>query len=180
MLIDEFLPTYDVRERHQIVVAAPLNDVYATTRALDLSRATLTRWLFRLRGIPTPSRFSLDDFLRLRFTLLGEKPGEELLLGLVGQFWRPSGGLRRLNREGYRDFAESGYAKAAWNFSLEEERAERVRLATETRVLCMDEASRRRFRAYWLVVGRFSSLIRREMLRSIKLSAEGVSQRQAA
>jgi hypothetical protein len=176
MLIDDFLPTYDVRERHRIKVYAPIEKVYAAVRQLDLSRARLSMLLFRLRGIPAgitaPSCFNLDDFLKMRFILLGEKPGEELLLGLAGRFWKPSGELRCLDVEGFRSFNEQGYAKAAWNFSLSEQPNSSILLETETRVYCLDDASRIRFRLYWLLVGAFSGLIRREILQAVKRSAE--------
>jgi hypothetical protein len=47
----------------------------------------------------------------------------------------------------------------------------RSRLSTETRVLPLDGMSRRLFRAYWLVVGPFSALIRRRWLRAIAAGA---------
>jgi len=172
MLIDDFLPQYDVCERHQIKVYAPVDEVYIAVRRLDISQATLSMFLFRLRGLSTPSCFTLDDFLKMRFILLGERPNDELLLGLVGRFWTPSGGLRRLDIEGYRNFNEKGYAKAAWNFSLSKLSDGSVLLGTETRVYCTDEVSRKRFKLYWLLVGRFSGLIRREILRNIKRNAE--------
>ncbi len=87
MLIDDFLPRYDVRERHRTKVNASVDEVYAAVRQLDISQAKLTQWLFRLRGIPASSNFNLDNFLKMRFILLGERPNEELLLGLVGRFW---------------------------------------------------------------------------------------------
>lgn len=176
MLIDDFLPSYDVRERHQVAVRAPVVDVYAAIRRLDIGRAKLSMLLFRLRGLPAgvsaPPRFTLDDFLKMRFIILGERPNEELLLGLVGRFWTPSGGLLRLDAEGFRDFSEPGYAKAAWNFTVAEQLSGAALLRTETRVYCLDDSSRRRFRLYWLFVGAFSGLIRREVLRSVKRSAE--------
>ena len=176
MLIDQFLPNYDVRERHQTKVDAPIDKVYAAVRQLDISHAKLSMFLFRLRGIPAglpaPSCFTLDDFLKMRFILLGEKSNEELLLGLVGRFWTPSGELRRLDVEGFRNFNEQGYAKAAWNFSLSERPDSSVLLETETRVYCLDEASRRKFQLYWLFIGAFSGLIRREVLQAVKRNAE--------
>jgi hypothetical protein len=135
-------------------------------------------FLMWLRGIPASgggaalSCFNLDDFLRMRFILLGEKPNEELLLGLVGRFWKPSGELRRLDALGFRNFSEPGFAKAAWNFSLSEQAAGTVLLETETRVYCLDEASRRRFQLYWMVIGGFSGLIRRDILQAVKRNAE--------
>ena len=104
----------------------------------------------------------------------GERPGEELLLGVVGRFWRPTGDLVHLTADEVRAFDRPGYAVGAWDFTLAEE-GDAVRLATETRVRCTDEASRRSFRRYWTVVGPFSALIRREMLRSIRRAAESAS-----
>lgn len=183
MLIDDFLPHYDVRERHRVRVRAPLGEVYSAVRELDLREARLSMLLFRLRGFPAgktaPRCFKLDDFLKMRFILLGERVNKELLLGLVGRFWTPSGELRRLEAPGFRGFNEPGYAKAVWNFSLAELSDKTVRLETETRVLCLDEGSRRRFRLYWLLVGTFSGLIRKEILQAIKQSAEKAQSRAA-
>jgi hypothetical protein len=177
MLIDDFLSSYDVCERHQIIVHAPLDKVYAAVRHLDISQAKLSMFLFRLRGIPaglsTPSCFTLEDFQKMGFILLDERPNEELLLGLVGRFWTPSGELRRVDSSGFRNFNEPGYAKAAWNFTLAKQPDASVLLATETRVYCLDKWSRRQFRLYWLLIGAFSGLIRREILRAIKRKAEG-------
>lgn len=49
-----------------------------------------------------------------------------------------------------------------------------LRGATETRVQCLDTASRRSFRRYWRVVGPFSGLIRWVMLRAVREAAVGV------
>lgn len=62
----------------------------------------------------------------------------------------------------FRVFAEPGYAKMALNFAFDGDT-----LSTETRVLLTDEASRRAFRRYWLVIRPFSGLIRRLWLRGI-------------
>ncbi|MEP6920754.1 MAG: hypothetical protein ABI967_06490 [bacterium] len=172
MLIDDTLPTYDVREQHEIRVRAPREKVYAEIRKLDLRGARLTMCLMRLRGMPVQGNFTLDDFLKMRFILLGETPNEELLLGLVGRFWTVAGGLCRLTAEEYRNFHEPGFAKAAWNFSVSDLPDHSTLLATETRVLCLDEVSRKRFKLYWLFVGSFSGLLRRDILKTIKRNAE--------
>ncbi|HYY57514.1 MAG TPA: hypothetical protein VE842_09280 [Pyrinomonadaceae bacterium] len=180
MLIDDFLPVYDVTERHQVlIVSGSVDEVYAAVRRLDISSARITPWLFRLRGMQTPPALTLDQLLKRRFILLGEKVNEELLLGVVGKFWTLCGDLRRLDVEGYRGFSEEGYAKAAWNFSLAQRSADRVLLRTETRVRCTDARSRRRFRLYWSLIGPFSGLIRIEMLREIKRQVESKRARAA-
>lgn len=50
MLIDEFMPSFDVAERHGIVVRAPAERAYAAIRSVDLSRSLLVRSLFALRA----------------------------------------------------------------------------------------------------------------------------------
>lgn len=180
-LIDEALPAYDVAERHATDVAAPPERVWAAGRALDLRGSPLIRVLFALRSLPGlfsrrragGAGLGLDraGLERSGFVVLGERENEELLLGLVGRFWTPTGGIVRVGAGEWRDWERPGYAKAAWNFTLAPLPDGRTRLVTETRVRCTDEASRRSFLRYWRVVGPFSGLIRREMLRGIRKSA---------
>lgn len=176
MLIDEFLPHFDVTERHALDVSAPVERVFDALLGFDMSRSAIIRVLFRLRGLPShPRALTLDGLLRQGFILLGERPPSELLLGLVGQFWRPTGGIARLDANKFQSFELPGYAKAAWNFALAERPDGITYLTTETRVQCLDQASRRRFRLYWSIVGPFSGLVRRQMLQGIKRKAEAAS-----
>jgi hypothetical protein len=46
-------------------------------------------------------------------------------------------------------------------------RSDGARLTTETRVAAVDDAARRSFRVYWLVVGPFSAVIRKRWLAAI-------------
>ena len=186
-LIDEFLPAYDVAERHQVEVSARIERVYDAVRSLNLGGSGVVRMLFWLRELPAlflrPSSrgaagrlgLTLDALLNSGFVLLGERPNEELALGLVGRFWTPSGDIQRLTLKGFRDFQRRGYAKAVWTFSLSGRADGTTLLATETRVLCLDATSGKRFLPYWSFVGPFSGLIRRQILQSIKRQAEGSS-----
>ena len=105
--------------------------------------------------------------------LLGERPGTELALGLVGRFWTATGQILRLDAEGVRTFDEPGYAKAVWDFRLAAQPDGTTRLSTETRVRCLDAPSRRRFRLYWRVIRPFSGLIRIALLRAVAREATG-------
>ena len=189
-LLDALLPAYDAAERHSTDVHAPPARVYAAVRALDVRGSALIRALFLLRSLPAlvthPRRvwsarrdgnpglgLTLDGLLRSGFVLLGERPEREIVLGLVGQFWRPAGGIVRVTAEEWTAWERPGYAKAAWSFTLAPGPEGAVRLATETRVRCTDAESRRKFLRYWRVVGPFSGLVRREMLRGIRGAAEG-------
>jgi len=174
MQIDVFAPRYDVAERYQIVVHAPPKRVCDAVRSLDLSRSPVARALLRLRGMPEKC-LTLDGLLRTGFIILAEVPDKELVLGLVGRFWSLAGDLQSLDAVGFRSFDRSGYAKATWSFSLEPQEENLTRLITETRVVCLDSASRRMFRFYWLLIKPFSGLIRREALRAVKRAAEQAS-----
>jgi hypothetical protein len=116
---------------------------------------------------------NIEGLLSGGFVVLDETFGEELLLGLIGKVWTPSGKIVRVSSEEYRRFSRPGYAKVVWCFLLREISPTMVRLSTETRVLCTDAGSSRRFRLYWLLVRVFSGLIRKEMLRVVKKTVEG-------
>ena len=166
MLIDEALGSWDHAALRRRVVAAPAADVYTAIRGLDLRRSWTIRLLFTLRGMQTRS-LRLLDLAGRGFILLAERPGEELLLGLVARPWTLRGGIREMQAGEFHSFAEEGYAKIAWNFRVEPLDARRSRLSTETRIACTDARSRKRFSRYWSVVGPFSGWTRREMLRLI-------------
>ena len=183
MLIDEWMPVWDAVERHETRIRAPRERVWQAVRTLDFTRSPVIRALFALRSLPglvagrrreRALGSTLDALLRNGFVLLDERAGEELLLGVVGRFWRPTGDLVRLTANEVRAFDRPGHTVATWDFTLADDGGA-VRLATETRVRCTDLASRRSFGRYWRVVGPFSALIRREMLRSIRRAAESGS-----
>ena len=178
-LVDGILPRYDVVERHATTIAASPDIAYRCVRGLDAGRLPLTTMLMAVRGVPyvltgrmRPSRhLTFDDLIALGFVILADDPPWEIVLGAVGRFWRPTSGIVRISPAEFGDFAEPGHARAAWNFRIDRRRGGCV-LSTETRVDCVDGAARWRFRGYWVVVGPFSGLIRREMLRLIRQDAE--------
>ena len=50
-LLDQFMPAYDVVERHRIRVSAPVAAVFAAAREQDLQQSGLVRAIFRTREI---------------------------------------------------------------------------------------------------------------------------------
>ena len=172
MLIDEFLPVWDEREKHSININAPIEAVWNERQRIDLRKTCLTRFLFKIRGLQAKDEITLDELSRTGFVILGVEPKKEILLGLTGKFWLPDGGLIRVEREDFVNFNKTDYAKAVWNFSLSESENGTVNLQTETRIFCTDAVSRLKFRFYWFFIGAFSGLIRREMLYAVKQTAE--------
>lgn len=171
------MPRYDLSERHRVIVGAAPEATYEAARHVDLGRSTTVRLLFAFRGLlrwfggrpSTP--MTLDGFLSGGFVLLAEDPGREVVLGVVGRFWRPRGDVVRLEPGDFTRFRRPGYAKAAWRISVRGEGAITL-LATETRVAATDAGARRRLRAYWTLIRPFSGWIRRRMLALAKAEAE--------
>jgi hypothetical protein len=189
VLLDDCLPEFDVRTSFAARVAASPERVYACLWTADFNHWGVTRVLYELRTLPamavapreTWSRFreevgrrhfTLQDMLADGFTLLGERPPEELVIGTVGRFWRARGELLTTSPARVHDRAPPGTAKAAWNFAVSRRTDGATDLRTETRVLCADVATRRRFRTYWTLIGPFSGLIRRELLAAVRSAAE--------
>jgi hypothetical protein len=180
VLIDRFLPKYDVVEHHETVVNAPVGTTYRAVRDFDLARSPVVLALLALRGLPslfrgaaTPSlRIGLDEIVRTGFVVLADEPNREIVLGVVGKFWQPSSGIHRIEAGEFTGFDTPGFAKSAWNFFVSERTSGGSTVVTETRVLCTDEDARRKFKLYWRLVGPYSALIRRVMLGRIKRDAE--------
>ncbi|MGH9668719.1 MAG: hypothetical protein ACRD3A_01220 [Terriglobales bacterium] len=180
MKLDELMPRADVAARYETRVKASLESTREALRSADFSRMPLTRVLMGLRKLGWPRRKAAqapsqeERLLAAGFISIPTGSENEVLLGVAGRFWRPdSGTLCGLTAEEIIAFERDGFAKAMWNFTVERESDSVTRLATETRVLAYGSSARRKFRAYWLLVGPFSGLIRKEMLRLVKRRAEG-------
>jgi hypothetical protein len=196
MLLDDYLPEFDVRTIYATRIAASPARVYASLWTANFDHWGVTRALYAVRTLPSfparpretwrrfrdelfRQRFTLDGMLSEGFTLLEERPGEELVLGTVGRFWRARGELCATSPTRFRAPAPSGTAKAVWNFEVGMRVDGTTELRTETRVLCADAATRRRFRAYWMLIKPFSGLIRQEILAAVRSEAESGQSRSA-
>jgi hypothetical protein len=122
------------------------------------------------RALRLDPRPIVEQFERAGFKRLAQTE-DELVLGAVGRFWRPAGNLRRVQAEGFAEFAEPGWAKAAVNFHVTRVHG-RTRLSTETRIAATDDVARRRFRRYWRIIYPGSAVIRLAWLRAIRRRAE--------
>jgi hypothetical protein len=171
LLIDNYLPNYDVTARYGIDVHAPLPRVYETARSLDLRGSRIIRLLFRLRGLPE-ANLTLEGMAQWGFILLADEPEREIVHGLIGRFWVRSPQIRPVPAGDFVRIQPPGMAKAVMNLAFSPLEDGTVRVTTETRISCPDESSRRSFRRYWRLIGPFSGLIRKEWLRLIKKQTE--------
>lgn len=162
-------------------VAAAPDAAWEAVRTTDLLRSRTIRLLFALRGLGGAltrraplGPVTLDDLTRVGFVLLEERPPQEVVLGIAGRFWTPSGRIVRLDPDAFVRFEREGDAKAVWSFRVVPS-GSGSRVLTETRVKVYGvraRRARRLFRLYWLVVKPFSALIRRRVLASIREAAE--------
>lgn len=168
MLIDSLLPHFDFHERHSILVRAAPERAYDSILSADLTGSGVVRLLLLLRGLGRKPQRTTLRFAK-SFSVAAEERPREIVLGIEGPFWKPA-----CRPHGISDFSRPvppDAARAAWNFLVEREDDTRVRVTTETRILCGENA-RRRFGLYWIFIRPGSGLIRRMMLRAIRREAE--------
>lgn len=190
MLIDDYLPRYDVRERHRTRVAASPEVTYAALHTADLRSSLIVRALLLARALPGALARGRAGVRALRargttpltlaaleatgFRVLAAAPPTEIVLGLEGRFWRVRDGAP--HAPAAPDFwtraPAPGTARGVWSFHLAARPDGTTELTTETRVRCADAGARRRFLPYWYLIRPGSGIIRRAMLRAIRRSAE--------
>jgi hypothetical protein len=185
MLIDSFAPNPDAVESHSITIAASPDVVYRALWTTDfgspvikllLGLRSLPGYVARgFRSFPRSQRVTLQTLLDSGFGVLAEEPGREIALGVIGRFWRPAGNLSPFNRADFDRPVPPGFAHAVWNFRVTADASGRTVLITETRVVCGDRTSRRKFLIYWSIVRPLSGLIRRIMLRAVRRAVRQTS-----
>jgi hypothetical protein len=171
MLQEKYLPVHHFHTKHSIVIASDVTTVVTEAKKLDFSGSPLITLLFKLRGLPTRTATGIPGLEAMGFVVLEERPNEEIILGLIGQFWKPKGNIVRVDPREFETFHRAGFAKATWNFLLKPE-GQGARLSTETRIYCTDEKARKKFRWYWFFIRPFSGIIRMEILKLIKKKVE--------
>lgn len=161
--LDRIMPQYDFNEIHERIVHATPQEAFNALKKVDFAESPFLRILFFIRGLK-PHRF---DELTNIFTPLYMKEGEEWDLGLIGKPWTLTGHILYLSPEAFRSFNTPGYAKMVWHFSFIKE-GDNTLVKTETRILCLDDESRKRFKWYWFFVKPFSGLVRQKILSMIE------------
>jgi hypothetical protein len=171
-LLDEFLPVYDVSDSVATVVDADIPATWDALMEVDLievgRRRSMVAALGALRALPdivshllhgesapqAPRRLRLRDTIMIPpgkggWILLGERPRDEIALGLVGQFWRPVITFASVTAEEFRNFAEPGYAKTIYSLSVRRLGERRTLLSGVMRTATTDEHARKWFGRYW-------------------------------
>jgi hypothetical protein len=83
------------------------------------------------------------------WVLLGERPPEEIALGLAGKFWRPVIEFAHVQANEFREFAQPGFAKTIYALGTHPLDDKRTLLWATMRTATTDEDARTWFHRYW-------------------------------
>jgi hypothetical protein len=186
LLLDKYLPDYDFNEVHAVTIQASPEKVFAAIK--DLAPSELSPWVFWLlsiRGLParlTGKPYQLDwtdrPFLEQLydddFIPLEEAPNREIVFGIIGQFWKLTGGEspQIKSPQEFLAFDHPDYAKVGANLAVTDLGNGTVRCTTETRIHATNPATRKKFAFYWRLISMGSGFIRVLWLKAIKRKAE--------
>ncbi|HXP83019.1 MAG TPA: hypothetical protein VN976_24175 [Verrucomicrobiae bacterium] len=179
-LLDQFIPDYEVVERHSMRVTAPAGIAFEAACEMNIHQSATVRAIFRTRALvlrSDPQRKArllglVEQARTWGWGVLAELPGREIVFGVVTQPWRANPIFRALPPAEFREFNDPGYVKIAWTLSSDPINPTKSIIRTETRATTTDPGSRAKFRRYWSLVMPGTILIRRIGLRLVKTEAE--------
>jgi len=179
MILDDFMPVWQFRERHAIRIAAPPARVFTAiknVRANEIFLFKTMTWIRRggrniSKSILNPGDDAplLDVATRSGFISLADDAPRELVVGTV--VIAPPGIDCAPTPQMFTTTLAPGYALAAMNFLVTPDGRNGSLVSTETRVFANSPSARRRFARYWRLIYPGSALIRRMWLRAVKRRA---------
>jgi len=181
--LDDWMPQWQVAERHTLHVAAAPDKVFASIHAVRADEIFLFRTLIAIRrcGQSGPESIMnapenkplLDVATQTTFVLLEEEAPRELVVGTVIAAPRDTRAPRRLTADVFRKTLRPGVVLATMNFVVLPDNDGGSTLSTETRIYANSPSALRQFGVYWRLIHPGSDLIRRMWLRAIRERAEG-------
>ena len=179
-LLDQYMPRYDIVERHHVQVAAPAEMTFAAARDMDLNDSRIVRAIFRTRELvlgaepdtATRPRGVVAFTTSIGWRVLAEVPGRELVMGAVTQPWKANVVFRALPPGEFAAFNDPDYVKIVWTLRADPVDAAHSIFRTETRAVATDAEARRKFRRYWSFLSPGIIVIRWMSLGPLKADAE--------
>jgi hypothetical protein len=178
-LLDEFMPRYEIVERHRVKIAAPADVVMASAREMDVSQSPIARMIFTARQLamggearPRISRGIIAETMGLGWGVLADVPGREIVMGAVTKPWEGDVKFIAVPPDQFASFAEPGFVKIVWTLRADPSGPSASIFRTETRALATDFDACARFRRYWAFVSPGIWLIRQLTLGPLKADAE--------
>jgi hypothetical protein len=179
-LLDRFLPTYEVVERHRVRVRAPAVITLAAARDQDLLASPVIRAIFITRALVLGSRPDerarprplIPQMLSLGWGVLADVPDREIVMGAVTRPWEPNPRFHAIDPGQFAAFNDPEYVKIIWSLRADPLGPDESMFRTETRAIATDDFARLKFRRYWALVSPGVALIRQASLGPLKAEAE--------
>lgn len=179
-LLDRFIPTYEIVERHHIRIAAPAAVTLEAARNVDLQASPVVRTVIRAREVllgATPDirrrpRGLLAETQSLGWGVLADVPDRQVVVGAVTRPWEANVTFRALPPDQFAAFNEPGYVKIAWTIRAEAISETESVFRTETRAIATDPGARDKFRWYWSFLSPGIIVIRWATLDPVRKEAE--------
>jgi hypothetical protein len=179
-LLDDIMPEYQFFERHSARIHARSELVMQAIRQSTFGDMKSLITLLKIRGAALRIHDS-GDFLQDKRVLdafsesgylSGGSEHEIVMFGV----WNARANRRpevRTSQE-FAAYREQGAVKMAYDFNVEDTGGGWSTISTETRVLALDELTRRGMGRYWRLIVPGSGLLRRQWLEGIKKRAESM------
>ena len=181
MILDEFMPVWQFRERHTRRIAAPPARVFEAIKNVRANEILFFKTLTWIRrgGRSAPESILnagdsaplLEVATRNGFIYLADDCPRELVVGTI--VIAPPGSDCALTPETFKTSLAPGFALAAMNFLVTPDGQDGSLVSTETRVFANNPSARQRFARYWRIIYPGSALIRRMWLRAVARRARG-------
>jgi hypothetical protein len=177
-LLDSFMPTYDVCERHAIATDAPADITLAAAKAMDLEDSRIVRTIFKARELILRARPAIArprglhaGMQAIGWGVLAETE-REVVFGAVTKPWEPDPVFRAVPPAAFAGFSEPDHVKIVWTLRADPAPGGGSTFRTETRAIATDERARTKFRRYWAFLSPGIILIRIAMLPALRAAAE--------
>jgi hypothetical protein len=179
-LLDDVLPEYQFFERHSARIHARPEQVMQAVRQSTFGDLKSLVTLLKIRGAALRTHdtgsFLQDQRVLDAFSASGYLSGSsEHEIAMFG-VWNV-----RANRrpevhtlQEFADYREQGAVKMAFDFTVQEAGEGWSTISTETRVLALDDFTRRGMGRYWRLIVPGSGLLRRQWLDGIRKRAENM------
>ena len=180
LLLDQFMPTYEVVERHGLRVAASAENTFSAACNMHLQQSALIGAIFKVRELIlggkmeeiTHSPGLAAQAKEWGWGILAEVPGREIIFGAATQPWLANPRFLALSANEFKTFEAPGFVKIAWTLRADPIDHTKSLFRTETRASTTDAASRAKFRRYWAFFSPGISLIRWISLGPLKAQAQ--------
>ena len=180
--LDEIMPEYQFSERHSVRIHAGREQVMQAIRDSTFGDMTSLHALLRVRGIFVRAgnhdtrpfardRRILDSFAASGY-ISGGSEHEILMVGGADlQAGRP---LEVRTLQEFADYRQQKAVKMAFDFDVKDAGVGWCAVTAETRVVALDDATRRGLGRYWRLIVPGSGLLRRQWLDGVKRRAEAM------